>query len=193
MSARRSSRDSTTSWRPTPELGAQVVRSADARRRLLNELDIEFQSLDGRVKSSLDRVWAVFGKVIGRDYLVEASRTLDEMARYLDDMDDLHGYGPATVRAIAVREKALAALLAENEQGISRVLGAEWLAETARQPRARRVAARAPGAHGRPAQGDERGLRREPRGARNHDPQGRTPSSRPPARSRRRGGSPRRS
>jgi diguanylate cyclase (GGDEF)-like protein len=112
------------------ELGAQVVRSADARRRLLNELDIEFQSLDKRVKSSLDRVWAVFGKVIGRDYLVEASRTLDEMARYLDDMDTLHGYGPATVRSIAVREKAFAALLAENEQGIGRVLGADWLAET---------------------------------------------------------------
>ena len=112
------------------ELGAQVVRSADARRRLLNEVDIEFQSLDKRVKSSLDRVWAVFGKVIGRDYLVEASRTLDETARYLDDMDTLHGYGPATVRSIAVREKAFAALLAENEQGISRVLGADWLAET---------------------------------------------------------------
>jgi len=30
------------------ELGAQSVRSADARRRLLNELDIEFQSLDVR-------------------------------------------------------------------------------------------------------------------------------------------------
>jgi diguanylate cyclase (GGDEF)-like protein len=112
------------------ELGAQAVRSADARRRLLNEVDIEFQSLDKRVKSSLDRVWAVFGRVIGRDYLVEASRTLDEMARYLDDMDTLHGYGPATVRSIVVREKALAALLAENEQGISRVLGADWLAET---------------------------------------------------------------
>jgi len=112
------------------ELGAQVVRAADARRRLLDEMDIEFQSLDGRVKSSLDRVWAVFGKVVGRDYLVEASRTLDEMARYLDDMDDLHGYGQATVRAIAVREKAFAALLAENEQGIGRVLGAEWLAAT---------------------------------------------------------------
>ena len=112
------------------ELGAQAVRSADARRRLLNELDIEFQSLDARVKSSLDRVWAVFGKVIGRDYLVEASRTLDELARYLDDLDDLHGYGPATVRAVAVREKAFAGLLAENEQAISRVLGPEWLAET---------------------------------------------------------------
>jgi diguanylate cyclase (GGDEF)-like protein len=112
------------------QLGAQLVRSADARRRLLNELDIEFQSLDGRVKSSLDRVWAVFGKVIGRDYLLEASRLLDEHGRYLDDLGDLHGYGPATVRALAVREKAFASLLAENEQGFGRVLGADWLAQT---------------------------------------------------------------
>ena len=50
------------------QLGAQLVRSSDARRRLVNELDIEFQSLDSRVKASLDRVWAVFGKVVGRDY-----------------------------------------------------------------------------------------------------------------------------
>jgi diguanylate cyclase (GGDEF)-like protein len=112
------------------QLGAQLVRSSDARRRLLNELDIEFQSLDARVKSSLDRVWAVFGKVIGRDYLLEASRTLDELGRHLDDLGDLHGYGPSTVRAIVVREKAFAALLAENEPSITRVLGAEWLRET---------------------------------------------------------------
>jgi len=112
------------------QLGAQAVRSADARRRLLDELEIEFQSLDARVKSSLDRVWAVFGKVIGRDYLVEASRTLDELARYVDDLDDLHGYGTGTVRAIGLREKAFAGLLAENEQAIARVLGPEWLAET---------------------------------------------------------------
>jgi diguanylate cyclase (GGDEF)-like protein len=110
-------------------LGAQLVRSADARRRLLHELDIEFESLDVRMKSSLDRVWAVFGKVIGRDYLVEASRTLDELGRYIDDLGDLHGYGPGTVRAITVREKAFAALLSENEAGIVRLLGAEWLAQ----------------------------------------------------------------
>ncbi len=111
------------------QLGAQAVRYADARRRLVNELDIEFQSLDSRMKSSLDRVWAIFGKVVGRDYLVEASRTLDEIGRYLDDLDDLHGYGPATVRAIIVREKAFGALLAENEASIGRVLGADWLAQ----------------------------------------------------------------
>ena len=106
------------------------MRSSDARRRILNELEIEFESLDVRIKSSLDRVVAVFGKLSGRDYLLEASRTLDELGRHLDDLGDLHGYGQATVRAIAVREKALRALLAENEQSISRFLGADWLSQT---------------------------------------------------------------
>ena len=82
------------------------------------------------MKSSLDRVWAVFGKVVGRDYLVEASRTLDELGRHLDDPGDLHGYGPSTVRAIIVREKAFGALLTENQSSITRVLGADWLAQT---------------------------------------------------------------
>jgi diguanylate cyclase (GGDEF)-like protein len=112
------------------QLGEQLVRSADARRRLLTELDIEYEALDVRIKSSLDRVWAVFGKVIGRDYLLEASRTLDELGRHLDDLGDLHGYGQGTIRAITLREKAFSALLAENEASIERVLGAEWLAQT---------------------------------------------------------------
>ncbi len=112
------------------QLGEQLVRSADTRRRLLTELDIEYEALDVRIKSSLDRVWAVFGKVIGRDYLLEASRTLDELGRHLDDLGDLHGYGTGTVRAITLREKAFSALLAENEASIERVLGAEWLAQT---------------------------------------------------------------
>ncbi len=112
------------------QLDEQLVRSADTRRRLLNELDIEYEALDVRIKSSLDRVWAVFGKVIGRDYLLEASRTLDELGRHLDDLGDLHGYGQGTVRAITLREKAFSALLAENEASIERVLGAEWLAQT---------------------------------------------------------------
>jgi len=112
------------------QLGEQLVRSADTRRRLLTELDIEYEALDVRIKASLDRVWAVFGKVIGRDYLLEASRTLDELGRHLDDLGDLHGYGQGTVRAITLREKAFSSLLDENEASIKRVLGAEWLAQT---------------------------------------------------------------
>ena len=154
------------------QLGAQLVRSSDARRRLVNELDIEFQSLDSRVKSSLDRVWAVFGKVVGRDYLVEASRTLDELGRHLDDLGDLHGYGPSTVAPIIVREKAFGALLTENQSSITRVLGADWLAQTRanldRVAWLRDLLVRTDS----PAQGDERGLRAEPRRSRDGRPQG---------------------
>jgi diguanylate cyclase (GGDEF)-like protein len=110
-------------------LGAQLVRSADARRRLLNELQIEFEGLDRRIKASLDRVWAAFGKVLGREYLVEASQVVDELGRHVADFSPLHGYGAATVRAAIREEKKLADLLAANEDGIRRALGAQWLSQ----------------------------------------------------------------
>ena len=37
------------------QLGADLVKSADSRRRLLNEFNIELAALDGRMKASLDR------------------------------------------------------------------------------------------------------------------------------------------
>ncbi|MEX0735023.1 MAG: EAL domain-containing protein [Steroidobacteraceae bacterium] len=112
------------------QLGAQLVKSADSRRRLLSEFNIEFEALAGRMNASLDRVWAIFGKVLGREYLVDANRILDELRRDTADLSVLQGYGPGTVRAIVAGEKAFAALLTENEESISRVFGAEWLAQT---------------------------------------------------------------
>ncbi|MGH8130791.1 MAG: putative bifunctional diguanylate cyclase/phosphodiesterase, partial [Steroidobacteraceae bacterium] len=108
----------------------ELVRSADSRRRLLNEFSIEFESLDKRLKASLDRVWEIFGKVYGREYLVESNRILNELGRHAADFAVLQGYGQGTVRAIIVREKAFAALLRENEKGIVRTFGEEWLAKT---------------------------------------------------------------
>ncbi|MGH8198469.1 MAG: putative bifunctional diguanylate cyclase/phosphodiesterase [Steroidobacteraceae bacterium] len=112
------------------QLGAQLIKSADSRRRLLNELNLEFDALDGRIKASLDRVWAIFGKVVGREYLVDANRVLDELRRHIADLAIIQGYGPGTVRAVVSREKAFAALLKANEEGIVHVFGAEWLAQT---------------------------------------------------------------
>jgi len=112
------------------QLGVQLVKSADSRRRLLIEFSIELEALDARMKSSLDRVWAAFGKVLGRDYLVAANRILDELRKDSGDLSVLQGYGPGTVRELVASEKAFAALLAENQESINRVFGAEWLAQT---------------------------------------------------------------
>ncbi len=112
------------------QLGAQFVKSADSRRRLLNEFNIELAALDRQMKASLDRVWAIFGKVLGREYLVAANRILDELGGHAAKLSALQGYGPGTVRALRASEKAFSTLLKENESSLTRVFGAEWLAQT---------------------------------------------------------------
>ncbi len=112
------------------QLGAQFVKSADSRRRLLNEFNIELAALDRQMKASLDRVWAIFGKVLGREYLVAANRILDELGGHAAKLSALQGYGPGTVRALRASEKAFGTLLKENEGSLTRVFGAEWLAQT---------------------------------------------------------------
>jgi diguanylate cyclase (GGDEF)-like protein len=112
------------------EHGASLIRSADARRRLLDEFSIELEALDARMKESLDRVWSVFGKVAGREYLVEASRILDELERAATEFSALQVYGARTVRAVAAHERAFASLLKANEASIVRAFGADWLART---------------------------------------------------------------
>ena len=112
------------------QLGAHLVKSADSRRRLLNEFNIELADLDRRMKASLDRVSATFGRVVGREYPVEANRVLDELGGHAANLAVLQGYGPGTVRALRASEKAFGALLKENEGSLTRVFGAEWLART---------------------------------------------------------------
>ncbi len=112
------------------QLGALLVKSADSRRRLLNEFNIELADLDRRMKASLDRVSATFGRVVGREYLLEANRILDELGDHAANLAVLQGYGPGTVRALRASEKAFGALLKENEGSLTRVFGAEWLAQT---------------------------------------------------------------
>ncbi len=111
-------------------LADQLVKSADARRRLLNEFNIEFESLHERMKASLDRIWALFGKVLGREYLVEANRILDEFGKQAADFAVLHGYDKGSVRAISKSETAFVVLLRDNEKSIVRSFGEEWLART---------------------------------------------------------------
>ncbi len=111
-------------------LGARLVKSADSRRRLLNEFNIEFEALDARMRASLDRVWAIFGRTVGREYLVDANRILDELGGHTAEFSVLQGYDVKTVRAVRAAEQAFSALLKKNEESFNRVFGAEWLAQT---------------------------------------------------------------
>ena len=111
-------------------LAAELVRASDARRRLLTELRLELVALDERMQASIDRVWALFGRVVGREYLIEANRILDRMSEQLAELSSLDNYDASTVRRTAASESAFGVVLANNAVSIERAFGTEWLKQT---------------------------------------------------------------
>jgi diguanylate cyclase (GGDEF)-like protein len=108
-------------------LADDLVRTSDSRRLLLQELGGELASLDLRVTASLDRTWRVVGRVLSREYLVDANRLLDGMGARLVAFAVPQGYAAEDVRAMQRDEAELATLLRDNGQGIARTEGQDWL------------------------------------------------------------------
>jgi diguanylate cyclase (GGDEF)-like protein len=114
-------------------LADELAVSADTRRRLLRELNAEIESLDARVKASLDQAVKLLGKLMTRQYLVDANRVLDTMReQQAVDPGVPAGYDQRTLQAIAAGERALAGILRDNEQNIVRTLGKDWFTTTRR-------------------------------------------------------------
>lgn len=106
---------------------AELVRMADARRDLLQECRDRFESLDTRLKSSLDRAWKVFGRVVARRSLIEISHHLDEIRKDLSEFAVPGGYDDSDVAAIAANEAALLKSLQESEGALTHSQGDEWV------------------------------------------------------------------
>jgi diguanylate cyclase (GGDEF)-like protein len=111
-------------------LAVELVGTADARRRLLTEFNAGFESLDARMKASLDRTWKILGKVVARQYLVDANRMLDTMRKQTAEFAVPQGYSKETLVAIAASEGTLATILRDNERSAVRAFGQDWLAAT---------------------------------------------------------------
>lgn len=106
---------------------AELVRIADSRQALLQECWDHFESLDARLKATLDRAWTIFGRVVARRSLIEINHHLDEIRKELPSFTAPRGYDEATVAAIAAHETALLQLLQEYGDSLSRSEGADWL------------------------------------------------------------------
>ena len=116
-------------------LADELVDTADARRRLPRKLMAETEFLHARLKESLDQAVKLLGKLMTRQYLVDANQVLNRMRTQTAGFGTPGGYNPRTLQAIADGERALAAILRDNEQNIVRTLGDEWLATTQRSLR----------------------------------------------------------
>ncbi|MGQ0384688.1 MAG: putative bifunctional diguanylate cyclase/phosphodiesterase, partial [Gammaproteobacteria bacterium] len=109
------------------QLASRLVRSADARRRLLTELQIELGELGGRIRTAQAGARMDPGKLEAQMPLTEAGRLVGRLAREVAGFSPLATYGGDTVRAVVAGERALAGLLEREAEVIQRALGADWL------------------------------------------------------------------
>jgi diguanylate cyclase (GGDEF)-like protein len=116
-------------------LADELVLTADARRRLPRKLNEEIGFLHSRLQESLDQAVKLLGKLTTRQYLVDANQVLDEMLGQAAGLATPAGYNPRVLDAIAHGERALAAIIRDNEQKFIRTLGKDWLATTQRSLR----------------------------------------------------------
>jgi len=117
------------------QLADRLVSGADARQRLPPELNRELSSLDARLKSALERAVQLLGRNMTRQYLVDANQVIDGMRGSTVEYGATAAYDRKALQSVAAGERSLATLLRDNEQNITRTLGADWLAATRRSLR----------------------------------------------------------
>ncbi len=110
--------------------GNDAVRVADLRRDAFEEYNAAIESINQRMKGSLDRAWKIMGRVIARQSLITTSQSFDEIRRQSTAFSTADAYGEQVVERMATAEAAFVETLKREESGLTRSQGAEWLAAT---------------------------------------------------------------
>jgi diguanylate cyclase (GGDEF)-like protein len=119
-------RDNLTSYRSR---GADLVRDADGRQKVLKEFWECFEALDARTKASLARSWKIFSRVIAHKSLVDLNSSLDGIRRSFASLPAGGLYDRGALDPAAVSEIAFADALKANEPALIRSQGETWVGE----------------------------------------------------------------
>ena len=107
--------------------GAELVRDADARQKMLKDFWNCFEALDARTKESLAQSWKIFGRVIARKSLVDLNSSLDGIRRSFASLPASGLYDQGALDAVTSNMRALAASLKANEAALIHSQGAGWV------------------------------------------------------------------
>lgn len=105
--------------------GTALVGLADASRLLLTNYADRYNAMRARARSSIDRAWKVFGRVVARQSLITLNREIEELGARSIALGTVSRSDSALIsEAIST----IAATLAKNERGLASSQGKEWLA-----------------------------------------------------------------
>ncbi len=108
------------------QLAETLVLAADSRREMLLKYATLLDGLKSRDKSSLDKAWKIFGRVVTRQSLLQVSADLDGLLHEsvaLDPVDVLEG---TKMAALLRAEAALRKDLDDNQHALERSEGTSW-------------------------------------------------------------------
>ena len=106
---------------------SDLVHLADSRGKQLEALWKQFEDLDAQTKSSLDRAWKIFGRVVTRQSVLDLGRRVDDLRRNLGLLSTLDSYREADLAGISASEAAFADALERASPGPGRSQAPEWL------------------------------------------------------------------
>ncbi len=106
---------------------SELVQLADSRGKQLEALSKQFEELDAQTKSSLDRAWKIFGRVVTRQSVLDLGRRVDDLRRNLSALATLGSYRDADIATISASEAAFADALERASPGAGRSQAPEWL------------------------------------------------------------------
>ena len=107
--------------------GEEIIRDSDARRRMVNEYWQRFETVDMRMKGSVDRSWKIFGRVIARQSLISLGRDLDDVRRRSEQLTAGGGYDAAMLDGLAQSQLRLETTLEQNAKNLAASQGEEWV------------------------------------------------------------------
>jgi diguanylate cyclase (GGDEF)-like protein len=107
-------------------LGESLVLEADSRRERLLQYVTLLEGLKTRDKSSLDKSWTIFGRVVTRQSLVQLSADLDVLFHHSTALDLADDLDPAKIDALRRAETKVQKDLDDNQNALTRSEGAAW-------------------------------------------------------------------
>jgi len=107
--------------------GEEIVHDADARRSMVREYWARFESVDLRMKGTLDRSFKIFGRVIAKQSLISLGRDLDDVRRRSEQLTPAGGYDPAMLKGLSDSQASFATTLAQDAKNLAGSQGEEWV------------------------------------------------------------------
>lgn len=108
--------------------GTELVRTADSREKQFRAVWTQFEEVDVRTKTTLDRAWKIFGRIVTRQSVVDLGRRLDEIRRNLGTLATPQSYQATDLAALAGSEAAFETALEQATAALTRSQGTEWVA-----------------------------------------------------------------